>query len=78
MTETVDVRLKYDVWNPDTEQYNTFNFNRPRESQPWTTLGGALTWNFTEGALARLVYQVNNIEKPTRSAMIVPQLLIEF
>ena len=78
LTETVDVRLKYDVWNPDMEHYNTFNFNRTRESQPWTTLGGALTWHFTEGALARLVYQVNNIEKPTRSAMIVPQLLIEF
>lgn len=78
LTETVDVRLKYDVWNPDTGQYNTFNFNRTREAQPWTTLGGALTWHFTEGALARLVYQVNNIEKPTRSATIVPQLLVEF
>ena len=78
LTETVDVRLKYDVWNPDAEQYNTFNFTRTREAQPWTTLGGALTWHFTEGALARLVYQVNNIEKPTRNATIVPQLLIEF
>ncbi len=78
LTETVDVRLKYDIWNPDTERYNTFNFNRTREAQPWTTLGAALTWHFTEGALARLVYQVNNIEKPTRSAMIVPQLLVEF
>ena len=78
LTKTVDVRLKYDVWNPDTGQYNTFNFTRTREAQPWTTLGGALTWHFTEGALARLVYQVNNIEKPTRSATIVPQLLVEF
>lgn len=78
LTETVDVRLKYDIWNPDTGRYNTFNFNRTREAQPWTTLGAALTWHFTEGALARLVYQVNNIEKPTRSAMIVPQLLVEF
>ncbi len=67
LTETIDVRLKYDVWNPNTD-----------DAQPWTTLGGALTWHFTEGALARLVYQVNNIEKPTRRATIVPQLLIEF
>ena len=72
LTETIDVRLKYDVWNPNAEKSSTF------DAQPWTTLGGALTWHFTEGALARLVYQVNNIEKPTRSATIVPQLLIEF
>ena len=78
LTETIDVRLKYDVWNPNTEKYNTLSFNRTRDAQPWTTLGGALTWHFTEGALARLVYQVNNIEKSTRNATIVPQLLVEF
>ena len=78
LTETIDIRLKYDVWNPDTEKYSTFDFSRSRDAQPWTTLGGALTWHFTEGVLARLVYQVNNIEKPTRSATIVPQLLVEF
>ena len=78
LTETIDVRLKYDVWNPNTEKYSTFNFRRSRDAQPWTTLGGALTWHFTEGALARLAYQVNNIEKSTRSAAIVPQLLVEF
>ena len=78
LTETIDVRVKYDVWNPDVEKYSTFRFNRTPDAQPWTTLGGALTWHFTEGALARLVYQVNNIEKPTRSATIVPQLLVEF
>ena len=48
------------------------------DAQPWTTLGGALTWHFTEGALARLVYQAHNIEKSTRNATIVPQLLVEF
>lgn len=78
LTETIDVRLKYDIWNPDTEKYETFNFNRTADAQPWTTLGGALTWHFTEGALARLVYQINNIEKSTRSTTIVPQLLVEF
>lgn len=78
LTETIDVRLKYDVWNPDVEKYGTLRFNRARDAQPWTTLGGALTWHFTEGALARLVYQINNIEKPTRSATIAPQLLVEF
>ncbi len=78
LTETIDVRLKYDVWNPDTERYRTFNFNRTDNAKTWTTLGGALTWHFTEGALARVVYQMNNIEKPTRSATIVPQLLVEF
>ena len=78
LTETVDVRLKYDVWNPDTERYGTFNFNRTDDAQTWTTLGGALTWHFIEGASARIVYQMNNIEKPGRSAAIVPQLLVEF
>ena len=78
LTETVDVRLKYDVWNPDIEKYRTFNFNRTDDAQTWTTLGGALTWHFTEGALARIVYQMNNIGKPGRSATIVPQLLLEF
>ena len=78
LTETVDVRLKYDVWNPDTEKYSTFNFNRTRDAELWTTLGGALTWHFAEGALARLVYQIDNIEKPTRRARIIPQLLVEF
>ncbi|MDE0682114.1 MAG: hypothetical protein OXI63_04285 [Candidatus Poribacteria bacterium] len=78
LTETIDVRLKYDVWNPNTEKYSTFNFSRSRDAELWTTLGGALTWHFTEGALARLVYQVNNIGKSTRNATIVPQLLVEF
>ena len=78
LTDTIDVRLKYDIWNPDVEKYSTLGFNRARDAQPWTTLGGALTWHFNEGALARLVYQINNIEKPTRSATIVPQLLVEF
>ena len=78
LTETIDVRVKYDVWNPNAEKYSTFNFSRSRDAQPWTTLGGALSWHFSEGALARLVYQVNNIEKPTRSATIVPQILVEF
>lgn len=78
LTETLDVRLKYDVWNPNTEKFSTFAFNREQDEQAWSTLGGALTWHFAEGALARLVYQVNNIEKSTRSAAIVPQLLVEF
>lgn len=78
LTETIDVRLKYDVWNPNTGKYSTFNFIRSRDAELWTTFGGALTWHFTEGALARLVYQVNNIEKSTRNATIVPQLLVEF
>ena len=78
LTETVDVRLKYDIWNPNMEKHSTFNFNRTRDAEGWTTLGGALTWHFTEGALARVVYQVNNIEKSTRSTTIVPQLLVEF
>lgn len=78
LTDTVDIRLKYDIWNPDTKKYNTFKFNRTPDAQTWTTLGGALTWHFTEGALARIVYQMNNVEKSTRSAAIVPQLLVEF
>ena len=78
LTETIDVRLKYDVWNLNTEKYSTFNFSQLHDAQPWTTLGGALTWHFTEGALARLVYQAHNIEKSTRNATIVPQLLVEF
>ncbi|MDE0483441.1 MAG: hypothetical protein OXI67_12745 [Candidatus Poribacteria bacterium] len=78
LTKTLDVRLKYDVWNPDTEKFSTFTFNREQDEQVWSTLGGALTWHFTEGAIARLVYQVNNIEKSTRSAAIIPQLLVEF
>ena len=78
LTDTVDVRLKYDIWNPDRKKYSTFNFNRTRDAQTWTTLGGALTWHFTEGALARIVYQMNNVEKSTRSATIAPQLLVEF
>lgn len=77
LTETLDVRLKYDIWNPNTEKYGTF-LNRTPEAEVWTTLGGALTWHFTEGALARLVYQINNVEKSTRSAAIIPQLLVEF
>ncbi len=78
LTETLDIRLKYDVWNPNMEKFSTFTFNRASDEQVWSTLGGALTWHFTEGALARLVYQVNNVEKPTRSAAIIPQLLVEF
>lgn len=78
LTETLDVRLKYDIWNPNAEKFGTFVFNREREDEVWTTLGGALTWHFEEGALARLVYQINNVEKPTRSAAIIPQLLVEF
>jgi len=78
LTETLDVRLKYDIWNPNTAKYNTFAFNREQDEQVWTTLGGALTWHFAEGASARVVYQVNNVEKTTRSATIIPQLLIEF
>ncbi len=78
ITDTLDIRLKYDVWNPDTEIYRTYTFNREHDEQVWSTLGGGLTWHFTEGALARIVYQVNNVEKSTRSATIVPQLLVEF
>ncbi len=78
ITESLDIRLKYDVWNPDTEMYSSFAFNREQDEQVWSTLGGGLTWHFTEGALARIVYQVNNVEKSTRSATIVPQLLVEF
>ena len=78
LTETLDIRLKYDIWNPNTEKYGTFVLNRTSEDEVWTTLGGAFTWHFTEGALARLVYQINNIGKPTRSAAIIPQLLVEF
>ena len=78
LTETLDVRLKYDIWNPDTEKFSTLAFNREPDEQVWSTFGGALTWHFTEGALARLVYQVNNVEKATRSAVIIPQLLVEF
>ena len=78
LTETLDVRFKYDVWNPNMEKFSTFAFNREPDEQVWSTLGGALTWHFTEGALARIVYQVNNVEKSTRSAAIIPQLLVEF
>ena len=78
LTETLDVRLKYDIWNPNTEKFSTSAFNREPDEQVWSTFGGALTWHFTEGALARLVYQVNNVEKATRSAVIIPQLLVEF
>jgi len=78
LSETLDLRLKYDVWNPNTTKFNTFTFNRDDEEQVWSTLGGAFTWHFTEGALARIVYQVDNVEKPTRSARIIPQLLVEF
>ncbi len=78
LTETLDVRLKYDVWNPNREKFSPFAFNREQEEPDWSTLGGALTWHFAEGALARFVYQINNVEKPTRSAAIVPQLLVEF
>ncbi len=78
LTGTLDVRLKYDIWNPNTEKFSTLAFNREPDEQVWSTFGGALTWHFTEGALARLVYQVNNVEKATRSAVIIPQLLVEF
>lgn len=78
LTETLDIRLKYDVWNPNTAKFDTFAFNREDDEQIWSILGGALTWHFAEGALARLVYQVNNVEKSTRSAAIIPQLLVEF
>ena len=78
LTETLDVRLKYDIWNPNTEKFSTLAFNREPDEQVWSTFGGALTWHFTEGALARLAYQVNNVEKATRSAVIIPQLLVEF
>ncbi len=78
LTETLDIRLKYDIWNPNTEKFSTFTFNREPDEQVWSTLGGAFTWHFAEGALARFVYQVNNVEKPTRSAAIIPQLLVEF
>ncbi|MXV78261.1 hypothetical protein F4X73_12210 [Candidatus Poribacteria bacterium] len=78
LNESLDIRLKYDVWNPDRDLFSTFSFDREPEEPTWSTLGGALTWHFSEGALARIVYQVNNVEKPTRSAAIVPQLLVEF
>ena len=78
LTPTLDIRLKYDVWNPDRHKFSTIAFERVDDEQAWSTLGGALTWHFTEGGLARLVYQVNNIEKSTRSAAIIPQLLVEF
>lgn len=78
ITDTLDIRLKYDVWNPDTDMYRMFAFSREQDEQVWSTLGGGLTWHFTEGAIARIVYQVNNVEKSTRSATIVPQLLVEF
>ena len=78
LTETLDVRLKYDIWNPNTEKFSTLAFNREPDEQVWSTFGGALTWHFTEGALARLAYQVNNVEKATQSAVIIPQLLVEF
>lgn len=78
LTDSLDVRLKYDIWNPDLEKYQSFAFNREDDEQVWTTLGGAVTWHFAEGASTRLVYQVNNVEKPTRSASIIPQLLVEF
>lgn len=78
LSETLDIRLKYDVWNPNRELFSSYAFEREPEEQVWSTLGAALTWHFAEGALARIVYQVNNAEKSTRSAMIVPQLLVEF
>ena len=78
LTDTLDVRLKYDIWNPDISQYPTFSFNRDQDERVWSTLGSALTWHFAEGASARVVYQINNVEKSTRSALIVPQLLVEF
>lgn len=78
LTDSLDVRVKYDIWNPDIEKYQTFAFNREQDEQVWTTLGGAFTWHFAEGASTRLVYQINNVEKSTRSASIIPQLLVEF
>ena len=78
LTDTLDVRLKYDIWNPDIEKYQTLAFNREQDEQVWSTLGGAFTWHFAEGASARLVYQINNVEKQTRSGSIIPQLLVEF
>ena len=78
LTDSLDVRVKYDIWNPDIDKYQTFVFNREQDEQVWTTLGGAFTWHFAEGASTRLVYQINNVEKPTRSASIIPQLLVEF
>lgn len=78
LTDSLDVRLKYDIWNPDIEKYRTFALNREQDEQVWTTLGGAFTWHFAEGASTRLVYQINNVEKSTRSASIIPQLLVEF
>ncbi len=78
LNESLDIRLKYDVWNPDRDLFSTFSIDREPEELTWTTLGGALTWHFSEGALVRVVYQVNNVEKSTRSAAIVPQLLVEF
>ena len=64
LTETIDVRLKYDVWNPNIAKFNTIAFNREQDEQVWSTLGGALTWHFAEGALARLVYQVTTLKNP--------------
>lgn len=78
LTDTLDVRLKCDMWNPNITKFCTFTFNREQEEQVWSTLGGALTWHFAEGASTRIVYQVNNVEKSTRSAAIIPQLLVEF
>lgn len=78
LTETLDIRIKYDVWNPDTANFSTFTFNREEDEHVWSTLGSALSWHFSEGALARLVYQVDNVEKSMRSAKIMPQLLVEF
>ena len=78
LSESLDIRLKYDVWNPNTDLFSSYAFEREPEEQVWSTLGGALTWHFSEGALARIVYQVNNVEKSTRGAVIVPQLLVEF
>ena len=78
LNESLDMRLKYDVWNPDRGLFSTFSLDRETEEHTWSTLGGALTWHFSEGALARVVYQVNNVEKPTHSVSIVPQLLVEF
>ena len=78
LSASLDFRLKYDVWNPNTDTYKRYAFRRESEDAVWSTLGGALTWHFAEGGLARLAYQINNVEKPTRSATIVPQLLVEF
>lgn len=78
LTDTLDVRFKYDIWNPNTAKYQTYTFNREQDEQVWSTLGVAFTWHFAEGASTRLVYQINNVEKTTRSASIIPQLLIEF